>query len=543
MARSPNRVPPLREVLMEDDATGPEKSIFEPERSGDFMDQVAQVQFEPLAPIQNRELLPFPVDALGSVAATAIAAIAEWSQTPTDLPGCLALGAMAGAIARRVVVEVNHREEISLYIAVVMPPGSRKSGVFSEIMKPIFERERALVEIASPERARNRSAVALAAKSIKAFERILANPNTNDNARALANAQWEKAVEELRIAERKPTTDPQLITSDATPEKLAIIAKDNQERLILGSGEGSQIFDRLSRYSKNSESNCDLLLSAHDGEWCRVDRVVRESVILERPVFTINATIQPGVLKKLGGNQEFTERGLIARLAFSMPRDLRGTRDVFEERQKPMNALASWRSLMDRILRVHSDSDRPLILSVDRDALAVFKLFAHDMEVGQRQGGAYESMEGWAAKAAGLVLRIAGVLAVAWCPGDPRITPEVMAHAVDLGRYFADHAVQAHDFIDGRTGDREIDRIWGWVKKSTSRSAPTADFTRQELWQAMKGPRSIFQRASQMDAALRRIEAAGRIAKRDLPAPESGGRPPSVWAVNPEALRHEPPDV
>jgi replicative DNA helicase len=81
-------------------------------------------------PLTARRLLPpFPVDALPPWLAEQVIAVAEFTQTPLDLPGSLALAALATAAGGRAVLEVRSgwREPLNLYTVVAMAPGSRKS--------------------------------------------------------------------------------------------------------------------------------------------------------------------------------------------------------------------------------------------------------------------------------------------------------------------------------------------------------------------------------------------------------------------------------
>ena len=77
----------------------------------------------------------FPVDALPSWVADQVAAIAEFTQTPPDLAGCVALAALSTAAGGRATVEIRPgwREPLNIFTAVAMPPGSHKSAVFAAI--------------------------------------------------------------------------------------------------------------------------------------------------------------------------------------------------------------------------------------------------------------------------------------------------------------------------------------------------------------------------------------------------------------------------
>jgi hypothetical protein len=90
-------------------------------------------------PLSARRLLPpFPVDTLPGWLGDQVAAVAEFTQTPPDLAGCIGLAALSTAAGGRAVVEVRPgwREPVNVFTAIAMPPGSRKSAVFAAMTGP-----------------------------------------------------------------------------------------------------------------------------------------------------------------------------------------------------------------------------------------------------------------------------------------------------------------------------------------------------------------------------------------------------------------------
>jgi putative DNA primase/helicase len=94
----------------------------------------------------------FPVDALPDWVRDHVQAIAEFTQTPVDLPACVALAVLATAVGGRVKVQVRGPwiEPTNLFTVTALPPGSRKSAVFSAMTKPLLLAETALVEKVEP---------------------------------------------------------------------------------------------------------------------------------------------------------------------------------------------------------------------------------------------------------------------------------------------------------------------------------------------------------------------------------------------------------
>lgn len=489
------------------------------------------IQFEPLASIQTRKLVAFPVEAMG-VAADFVKALAAHTQTPPDLAGVAALGFMAGAVARKVIVRAGWDEEVALYLAAVAEPGMRKSEIWKHCARPIENHETDLRESTAPLVRANQAKLALLTRRLAKVESAYASAEDNAG-RESAERDAITLRGEIAQVVSGVMGAPRLLVADVTPERLAALVAQNGERMILASAEGGQIFDRMFRYSQNGAPNMDLVLSGWSGERCSIDRQNAEAIILRRPVLTIVGAVQPYVLEELRRQRAFEGRGLTARFAFSIPRDIRGYRDVWDSVSMAPDATRAYERVMSHLLNLDQDADSPRVLLVAGDALDLFTGFRERIEREQRDGGALEDMRGWASKAPGLVLRIAGVLALAESAngGSPEVTPKIMANAIELTDYFADHSKRAFEIMAGETGDRQLDKVWRWI---SARDLPQSDFTRSDLWNGVKNGRFIF--AAELDGPLERLARAGRIARRSAMG-NGPGRPPQVWAVNPEVLR------
>lgn len=106
-------------------------------------------------PLGARRLLPmFPVDALPSWVGDCVAAVAEATQTPVDLAGCVALACLSTAAGGKAVVipRDGWSEQVNIYTVTALPPGSRKSAVFRAMTRPLMEAEKALADVAGPAR-------------------------------------------------------------------------------------------------------------------------------------------------------------------------------------------------------------------------------------------------------------------------------------------------------------------------------------------------------------------------------------------------------
>ena len=492
--------------------------------------------FEPLAALEPDRLPTFPAESLGPLA-DYTHDLAESKQVPLDMAAPIVLGFAAGAVIRKAVVDLgSHREELALYVVVSSPPGSRKTPAVDAAADPIEAREHWLFEAGKAERRESEARARHITGRIKALDKKAEKAADRDEQDALAReaATLQEELETAQIAARPP----RLIASDTTPEKLAQMMHTAGERLLLASGEGSMIFDRMGRYAKDGEPSLDLLLSAWSGEPVRIDRVNGEPVRMMRPCLGIVAPVQPDVLRVLGKQASFAGRGLLDRFIWSVPPDLRGYRDARSSRAIDPRLEFEYRRILEAMLELPNAPDRPILLRVEGAAREAWLDLAQRFETGQREGGDLEDLHGWASKAPAQAARIAGVLALARSAAlgeEPAIDAALIEDAGRIVEWASHHARRALGLIDGSvaTGDARLDRVVRWLRR---RPQPGGDFTKRDLWQGVKGGR--FRVASDLDAPLGRLVDAGWIARRPLPS-DAAGRPSEAWACNPEALPDE----
>jgi len=99
-------------------------------------------------------------------------ALAQATQTPCDLAGALVLAVCACALAKKVVVCIRpgYIEPVNLFLAVILPPGNRKSTVFAAAMEPIQAFEAAETRHMEPYIAAAESQRQIAEKTLQQVE-------------------------------------------------------------------------------------------------------------------------------------------------------------------------------------------------------------------------------------------------------------------------------------------------------------------------------------------------------------------------------------
>lgn len=492
-------------------------------------------EWEPLVPLSATGDLPvFPVRSLPDWGAAMVKAVAESTQTPPDLAGVVYLGVLAAAAGGRAEVEVQPgwREPVNLYAAPAMPPGSRKSAVFREMSAPLLDAERVLQEAARIEI--NEAAVSLDIAR-KQAEWIIKQASKKLQGSAADEAKANAMDAQARADAMTIPAWPRLVADDATPEALTSLLCDQGGRMAVLSAEGD-LFDIMSgRYGRDGQvPNLGVFLKGHAGDLLLVDRKGREPERIEQPALTIVVTIQPQVLLDIARRPALRGRGLLARVLYCLPPDTVGFRrievdtvpdDVRGECHRQVKALA---------LSLAEWTD-PAVLMLTPEARRLLSGYQEEIEPRLRaSGGDLADLRDWASKLAGATVRLAGLLHLAGHLSDGYQRPieaDTMERAIQLGRYFTEHARGAFRQMgmDPVLGNAQV--ILAWIKRTRA-----SDFSKRELFRGVQS--SEFQKSANLDEPLAVLAEHGYVRLAESPSSgKRGGRPASPrYAVNPEVL-------
>ncbi|HET8700661.1 MAG TPA: YfjI family protein [Nitrococcus sp.] len=455
------------------------------------------------------------------------------TETPPELAAGMVLVACATAAARRlrVMVKPGYFEPCNLWVMVALPPGNRKSAVQSAATAPLVAWERDQSEIMEPQIKRITSERKTLEARIKELRSKAAKAKDAIKAEELSHE-----VAELEAELPDIPTQPQLWTSDATPERLGALLAEHDECMGWLSSEGG-VFDLLQGRYSNGIPNLDLVLKAHSGDPERVDRGSRPAVYLRSPRLSIGLSPQPDVLRGLAAKPGFRGRGLLGRFLYLLPPSPLGYR-ALQSAPVPegirnaywagIRAMLDWESAVD-----DHGGERPYLLRLSDEAYAEWHAFAQATEVQMRPGRELEHVTDWAGKAPGAAARLAGVLhGIKHAHGQPWeavITVETMTDALEIMAVITRHSLAALDMMGADPTIAAARLVWDWVERGR-----VSRFTVRD---AFIGLRGTFPRVSKLREALEALEERGYV-EVIKPPPDGPGRPPSpVVRVRPEIAR------
>ncbi|APU20145.1 YfjI family protein [Actinoalloteichus sp. GBA129-24] len=471
---------------------------------------------EPIALDTVRGLPVFPVTALPSWVADFVAAVAVETQTPPDLGGCVALACLSTAAGGRaeVVARGSWREPVNIFTLVALPPGARKSAVFRALTSPLRTAQTLLIE-----RSRVAIAEAVTARSVAVREaEALARSASSDDPETVARAAEATAsADAIRVP-----VEPRLIAGDITPEVASTVLADQGGRLAVLSAEGQIIANLAGRYS--GKPNFELFLQGHAGDSLEIDRRDRKEFV-DKPALTLGLAVQPAVIRDLAAISGADDKGLTARILYSLPADNVGFRQVRPPVAPPETAQA-YQSVLCRLVFDLAAWDEPALLQLSPEADEFLAELETTTETALAPDGAWRGMRGWASKYVGAVLRIAGLLHLAdHAAHDDTdawrvpISLDTLTSAACLGEYYAAHAKGAFDLMGADTDLEAARTLLDWI----TRTRP-ASFTKRQAHIANRG---TFPRAADLDAPLALLEEYGHLHQASAPATPGRGRPPS----------------
>lgn len=474
------------------------------------------------APLSARRLLPpFPGDTLPGWLGDQVAAVAEFTQTPADLAGCIGIAALSVAAGGRAVVEVRTgwREPVNLFTAVAMPPGSRKSAVFAAMTSPLLAAETALVELARPivveAELAARVARARAERTAKAAEAA-----TTAEARMTAFADASSAA--LAAEEITVPGLPRLVADDVTPEAAASLLAEQSGRLAVLSAEAGIFATLAGRYS--GAPNLEVFLKGHAGDMLRVDRKGRPAEHVERPALTLGLAIQPEVLIDIAQMPGFRGRGLLARILYALPPNTVGRRRVGAS-PPAEDVTSAYADHLRHLVLTLADWTDPAVLPLTPDGNQ--RVLEQEAAIEPRldpETGDLAHLADWASKLTGATVRLAGLLHLAthhangW---NRPISGSTVEAAARLGHYYLAHALAAFDHMGADPLVDDARAVLAWITR-----AGATRLTRRDAFNALRGSR--YRKVTDLDPALGLLVDHGYL--RPVPAPPpaaTGGRPPS----------------
>lgn len=387
--------------------------------------------------------LPPPLSAVGPRWFSGMVEAIAWAtETPAELALGMGLAILGACCQRRFVVEPfeGYHEHLSVWTVTALPPGTRKSAVVAAMAAPLTAWERRRAHDLAPEMRRAAAERAMLTGRAEGLKK--------DAAKAKEAGQAKELLDEALAIEGDLPEVPRperLWSQDVTPERLADLLAENDERMAIFSAEGG-LFE-IMRGLYSGKANFDIFLQAFSGDAVRVDRRSRPPIMMECPLLSMGLAVQPSIIQGLSDDESFEGKGLLARFFYALPLSPLGYR-VNEPRSVPAEVRQAYADGIGALLdmpQAQSLTGEPVphVLRLAPDAFSEWQAYQRTIEADMRPGERFATETGWAGKLPGGVLKLAGLLHCAeHADGEPWAVPigiGTMEQALTTAEMYAQH--------------------------------------------------------------------------------------------------------
>ena len=380
----------------------------------------------------------FPVDALPPVMADMARAISDTERTPEALAGVCILSMVSASLGKGLQVQ-SGPERLTMantYDVVSADSGTGKSLVFRHATKPFYEFETSEMEIwketTLPGLQAEKNMLEAEIKKLKRDAEQPGKVDTKDKIRE----DLTRKLSEIQMIEEK-FNPPFFSTEDVTPEELAVLMASRDETLAsLSADAGAVVNNILGRYSKLGRTEENIYVKAFSGDYCKVDRIGRKSIVLKNPCLTVLLLVQPDKVESLLAESQLTEGGFIPRLDICHT-DAEPMEIINNGCSIPDHVSSRYRDLIYSLMKFYRMSSNLYIVEPTTEALERMNKYHNDIVV--RRKSDLKDINSFAARWAEKAWRRAVVLHAG--------EHGVKAHEVKLSLDTAENAIAITDWF------------------------------------------------------------------------------------------------
>lgn len=502
-----------------------------------LMENKASEEWEKPIPFMEYQRPSFPIEALPDWGHDFVKAVSVANQVPVDMPGMLYLAAVAASVSLAYEIEARPGwiELLGLYVIPLLETGNRKSGTLRDIQEPIEYFERKLVEETRSDYELKKHELDVKRAQLEDLKKSYVKAkNGTPPKKGTSSKSATEIWDEIESLSNEITNTPEpylatLLSGDCTEEKLIALAAANNGVIANFSAEGELVTNATGRYSQ--QSRLEAILKGYSGDPIRQGRIGRADQYVPRPCFTIAMCVQPIIMKELAEKPEFRHKGFIGRFLYSVPTSPLGHRQVDAD-PIPEAVRSRYHNGILKLLTYNWASSERQVLKLSDEANKLLADFERELEPRLGPEGELKPIVDWAAKLAGNIVRIAGILHLADYAGDrdkPLIVPvETMQRALLFAPYLINHAKIAYSLMD--TADNEdivkAKRVLKWIADNK-----LEEFTQRDCHRANQ---AIFKNAEEVKDILSILMTRHFICESNTESFAGPGRKKStVYKINP----------
>lgn len=360
-------------------------------------------------PIKTEAAVPFPLGVLPEELREWAIAEARFNQVPSSMSAMFALmAAMTASIHLSVRIREGWEEPVVWQAILIASPSERKSPVFAAAMKPIYQWGR-------DEKRRHKDQCDLIQREIdqcQVDDKGVAAPVKSGTPEAKRLADLKEKLAKVKPPARR-------ICEDITPEEFMRQMSEQNGVMCLVSDEADVFQNFGGRYSSGDPKLSPLLKGWDAKSPLMYDRVgtgagkQRTNIMIDSPRAGIAVAGQYAILEMLKTNPAYRDKGLLARLCYTVLEERVVARELCPE-GVPQSIREAYGVAIRRMFE--QDPEGYLLLKNRVEYPNGWRVpkWLHDVrvrvELGVLKGGEFETIPDWAGKLVSNLARVAAVI-------------------------------------------------------------------------------------------------------------------------------------
>lgn len=338
-----------------------------------------------------------------SLMEAAVTEAARELQVSREMAMMCAFGAMATACQGHVDVKMpsGHQVPTSLMLLSIADSGERKTATQKYFFEAISELNDEAYRAHQAAQVEHRCKHQVWNTRKRHLERMYSKCAAQEDEDATRTA-LEAVADHVR-AEPQPARSGKFLYEDTTPQALVQILYENTPNGCLLTSEANSIF------SGKALGELDKLNTLWDGSSVIVDRISRESFILQNARLTLSLMAQPSVIARFMGKrgEEARGTGFLARFLVARPNPMAGKRDEIKKSELPRKKAFNAR-IRERLTSTTSPSRQVLCFS--EPAANLWYKYGRELEEGMQENNLYQYLKDHASKLLENASRLAAIL-------------------------------------------------------------------------------------------------------------------------------------
>jgi len=409
----------------------------------------------------------YPLHSLGDIMGPAARAMNESIQAPDALCAHSVLGFATQTVQGHANIEIDDRiEPLTEFFLSIGSSSARKTACYNKAGKVHMETQKKLWH-------EYQESVKVHSDSNDAYKQ---SQKAIKSSRGTMQDKTDQLVV-LQKEEPEQPYDPQVVLSDSTIEGLHKLFLKGTPSKFLCADEGGQFAGGYSMSAEKKKYTATIYSKYWDGAEINQVRSGDGSSILYGKRLSMLLMMQDKIAADFFNDETMRNQGLISRFLCAYPESLKGKRQYQEKDVSICEEMTAFYTKVQENLdvpmplKINEKTGRklnevaPRTICLENNAKQAWISIYNEIESESGAGGQFESIEGFAGKAAAHILRLAGIIALFEDITRETVPLKYMENAIYLMRYYLKERLRISAMAEPDMEIEKAKKLLKWIQK------------------------------------------------------------------------------